>query len=760
MTIDKNIVGEQPNGPKSDDPVDLAVLSDKLQMRGKQVFLVADYLRGLASAMRVNIIDAPAKIAAAKKARDTALKAAGGAAGSETVTEEKISQATVKILVAASEEQAQVQSMKDTFLVVQKHVANLQKVYAENVGKLTTATGAFWDDAVAFEGKCLDGEINTFKKDFMAKKGTFEADLEACKPKRERATISLGAMPSMLMPMDLSSMGTSFGTIDQARSADTSVSDMKKVTTTTQSQVVELKLDGAPSGTTVSTKASMQTTAQRFKATATTNAGMEALVQDQERQIRALRATAMDSVSYKHASLVKDTAFVQEAGKKRWFGGAFTKVKKWIEDKFKSKKAKPLLISPKFGPGDVCTSVVASKFRTPEEADKMSDDDCRNTLITEINKVKNNEGKFKDLQGKQNADLIKMVSDDLGNAEHVKELQLSEDPFKDEISVNKDGTTTGIKSDTGSDADAAYNKVKNEFTDTNKWWHAIRDWSKAAGGEAISADTFESKAADLSLKFATGEATRVIGKRLDWFSKAAQASTKYMMWALAEQKRGAKVETTTTVENADAKSMTEQLNAIRKTTLELRQNIMANMATHYQATSMYAKNINILSQQFSADFTTVKSIVESAKGASTAVANSVANMAKPETKTKYVASIKEKKCGNEDKLIKDYDAIVALKGNCAKLQCAKNKEVKCHGGCWCGGGVRGCVGADVVTAMYCATGRFGFGVAFVCTGGGQPAVCPFPASPFPTVCLQVIVLSLILTEHVCGDPKLSFYRIP
>ena len=114
------------------------------------------------------------------------------------------------------------------------------------------------------------------------------------------------------------------------------------------------------------------------------------------------------------AGAPKRTVGLAGAGKKRWFGGAFTKVKKWIEDKFKSKKAKPLLISPKFGPGDVCTSVVASKFRTPEEADKMSDDDCRNTLITEINKVKNNEGKFKDLQGKQNADLIKMVSDDLG----------------------------------------------------------------------------------------------------------------------------------------------------------------------------------------------------------------------------------------------------------------------------------------------------------------------------------------------------------
>ena len=675
MTIDKNIVGEQPHGPKSDDPVDLAVLSDKLQMRGKQVFLVADYLRGLASAMRVNIIDAPAKIAAAKKARDTALKAAGGAAGSETVTEEKISQATVKILVAASEEQAKVQSMKDTFLIVQKHVANLQKVYAENVGKLTTATGAFWDDAIAFEGKCLDGEINTFKKDFMAKKGTFEADLEACKPKRERATISLGAMPSMLMPMDLSSMGTSFGTIDQARSADSSVADMKKVTTTTQSQVVELKLDGAPSGTTVSTKASMKTTAQRFKATATTNAGMEALVQDQERQIRALRAKAMDSVSYKHASLVKDTAFVQEAGKKRWFGDKFKAVKNWVQDKLFGKKKDP----EKKKESAICIAVVTCKFRTPAEADKMSEDDCRNTLITEINKVKKNEGKFKNLQGKKNADLINMAEVDLGNGAHVKELGLSEDPFKDEISVNKDGTTTGIKSDSGSESDAAYNKVKGEFTDTNKWWHAIRDWSKAAGGEAISTDTFESKAADLSLKFATGEATRIIGKRLSWFSKAAQASTKYMMWALAEQKRGAKVETTTTVENADAKSMTEQLSAIRKNTLELRQNIMANMATHYQATSMYAKNINILSQQFNADFTTVKSIVESAKGASTAVANSVANMAKPETKTKYVASIKEKKCANEDKLIKDFDAIVALKGNCAKLECAKNKEVKCLG---------------------------------------------------------------------------------
>ena len=55
----------------------------------------------------------------------------------------------------------------------------------------------------------------------------------------------------------------------------------------------------------------------------------------------------------------------------------------------------------------VCAAIVTAKYRTTKEAGKMTDDDCRNTLIVEVHKA--SKKTIKELQGKSNDALIQMI---------------------------------------------------------------------------------------------------------------------------------------------------------------------------------------------------------------------------------------------------------------------------------------------------------------------------------------------------------------
>ena len=245
-----------------------------------------------------------------------------------------------------------------------------------------------------------------------------------------------------------------------------------------------------------------------------------------------------------------------------------------------------------------------------------------------------------------------------------------------ESSKAVDGKTVGVSgiANTGSAGDKQFQKVITNIGQENVWISQLQDWAKTLTDKQVDDATLKTEVKRMALTGDIESAIALLDKRLTWFRDAAKIATHYMMWAMAEQRRGLSVTTTTKKEGVEMTSIVAQLVKQTQSFETTKAEVMVSMMKAYTYTSAMAQQIIDLQKTIQATFAQGTQRLQSAKSAYESLVKSLKNIEKE--KADLIAKATKLKCKEIAALTKSVEAAAATAKDVTKLKCYEAFEVR------------------------------------------------------------------------------------
>ena len=566
--------------------------------------------------MEFNLKDMPAKLAAKKKQRDQLAKDTKKAGDKVTVKEQKdqVTEEVTALVTSFSKMEAEVKMLKETLVVSQAALARQQKVLAANWGPLGANMAAVQKASYDMQDTCQDVTIAGYAREFKKKTRVLDGDIDTCAKarKRERSSMLDGLeAPAMINMADLQ-FDVSANLMNEGLILNrVSTESAKKIVTT--SSKVEMVSQGIVSGTTVSTKASMKTTAQRFKAGAMDEeARLDALTtnlaKDEARAYALSGKVEAEQLAAPAARIARGdgaiaTAFVQEVAA----AGACedTKTKKgnawksstghtcakyaslkWCENnKHPGAGWKSYMVSlAKWGVDGLhaghacCACGGGSSGKGP--ANKVEEKvagvggyggscKCPDGQTYQVGDNNDHCGSMACYGGEKGACESKHVNSRAGRKVTCgkKEAPKTNPPGTAVPATSADGKKMVVADPAGKGKSAVikssslltasgeaesdkFKTITGNLARSDKWIEGLLEWVQGAGAKQVSEEDMDTLIASLSMNQNIVEAKDFLMTRMSQFETAATVATKYMMWAFADFRRGLSFVDTTTKEGS------------------------------------------------------------------------------------------------------------------------------------------------------------------------------------------------------------------
>jgi hypothetical protein len=222
----------------------------------------------------------------------------------------------------------------------------------------------------------------------------------------------------------------------------------------------------------------------------------------------------------------------------------------------------------------------------------------------------------------------------------------------------------------GSDGDKAFTDIHNTFHNA-RWSEELEKWAKSLGKDKIPEAKLNEQITQYAMHSTIDKAVVLMDKRLVWLKDAAKIATHYMMWALAEQRRGYSITTKGTSEfsKSEEEIVTKYTTMTTKFTAE-KTTILANMMAAYDQASQVADEVGTLQEY-------IKSIVSIAEQQIVAAKSQYSDVSKAvkDLKSKEAAFMaKMKDCKEQTKLKAAVAALIAESSKVETLKCYESFE--------------------------------------------------------------------------------------